>query len=188
MPATRSCATPRASSEIVQASGRSKAFSTTGANRSAGWAKIRSTMLRAKISARNNSTRQLEGDPEAAGMVYSAVEEFAQEFGGHPGGIMAPLRRCPKREDAVERLTDFLTTLIGRAEKRGPDAGAVHRRGLSGRDSGGRHRRSRRAEPAGQLGGQEVQSLRRHCRHPLMAAERSGVLLNRFRAAGFDPE
>lgn len=52
-------------------------------------------------------------------MVYSAVEEFAQEFGGHPGGIMAPLRRCPKREDAVERLTDFLTTLIGRAEKRG---------------------------------------------------------------------
>lgn len=31
-------------------------------------------------------------------------------------------RHCddaPKREDAVERLTDFLTTLIGRAEKRG---------------------------------------------------------------------
>ena len=63
----------------------------------------------------------------------------------------------PTREGAVKRLVKMLKGLITAAETEGPEAGALHRHLLSRRHQRGRLDREGRAEPAGQLGEQQVQ-------------------------------
>ena len=63
----------------------------------------------------------------------------------------------PTREGAVKRLVKMLKGLITRGRGRRPEAGAVHRDLLSRRHQRGRLDREGRAEPAGQLGEQQVQ-------------------------------
>ena len=63
----------------------------------------------------------------------------------------------PTREGAVKRLVKMLKDLIAEAEARRPQARALHRHRLSRRDQRGRLDRKGRAEPAGQLGEQQVQ-------------------------------
>ena len=62
----------------------------------------------------------------------------------------------PTREGAVKRLVKMLKDLI-RSRSRGAEARAVHRHLLSRRDRRGRLDREGRAEPARQLGEQQVQ-------------------------------
>ena len=64
----------------------------------------------------------------------------------------------PTREGAVKRLVKMLKGLIAAAEAEGLEARALHRHRLSRRDQRGRLDREGRAEPAGQLGEQQVQS------------------------------
>ena len=63
----------------------------------------------------------------------------------------------PTREGAVKRLVKMLKDLITAADDRRPETRAFHRDRLSRRDQRRRLDRKRRAEPAGQLGEQQVQ-------------------------------
>ncbi len=63
----------------------------------------------------------------------------------------------PTREGAVKRLVKMLKGLIDRGRRRRAQARALHRHRLSRRDRRRRLDREGRAEPAGQLGEQQVQ-------------------------------
>ena len=76
-----SCATRRASSATAPATAPSGPSSTTGASACARSATIRSaTSQPASISKKKLDKLLVEGDPEAAGVVQGAIEEFAQEL------------------------------------------------------------------------------------------------------------
>ena len=69
-----------------------------------------------------------------------------------------------KREHAINNLVDMLKGLIGGRTQKGAQARALHRHRLPRADRGGRIDRSRRAEPARQLGEQQIQSAGRAAR------------------------
>ena len=75
-----------------------------------------------------------------------------------------------KRDDAVERLADMLNGLLDWGKKEQNSPGARHRHRLPRRDPRGRLHCARRAEPAGQLGEQPVQSPPRHWRRQCRAS------------------
>ena len=63
----------------------------------------------------------------------------------------------PTREQAIDRLGEMLQDLVKPSGEEGAQAGAVRGVGLPGDHRGGRDDQARGAEPAGELGGQQVQ-------------------------------